>query len=163
MARLINLDEKEAEWGAEIERLKKKAYEIDKIIFEQQEKKAVLANEISRYVRFIETAKEMGMSNSNCKPSMREQRSSARRSLKGFKLPQAIRSIMMGEPQRKFTGTEIADLLLERGYVSDSPNFRTIIYNTIIRMVNKGEIEIDKTGFKHLYKIKADDSESLST
>lgn len=165
MTRMIDLEKMEAQWLSTIKKRKKTIQQCDIAIQEQQTKKQEANNEIEKYNRFIHTAREMsGRNTADLKEKIEiptQTLAPSNESIKGLKMPQAIRNILSGESQKNFTATEIANLLREKGFESDSPNFRNIVFNTLHRITGK-YITVNRRGFENKYKIiEEDENESL--
>lgn len=166
MSRMLDLDKMEATWVNEIEKLKQTVQSCDKAIEEQQIKKQNASAEIEKYNRFILTAREMyGLNTSdlNGTPEISGPTPMpSNGSVEGLPLTPAVRNILRNNPQRKFTATEVTNLMLQKGFRSESPNVRAMVYNALMRIAKKGEVEVDKQGFEHYYRIKEKDaSDSL--
>jgi hypothetical protein len=165
MTRMLDLDKMEAQWLVKIEKQYHKIEQCDMVIQEQQAKKQEASEEIEKYNRFIHTAREMyGLNTSDLKDKLQvpdQKAVTSNGSVKGLKMPAAIKKILSSDPTKSFTVAEITTLLKEKGFESPSPHFRNIVFNTLHRMTDK-DIMADKKEFKNKYRIIIKDAlESL--
>lgn len=70
-------------------------------------------------------------------------------------IKKAVLSLLQGNPGRRFRSSEMADILLKRGFVTESSTFVQSIFIALFRLAKKGKIkshtEVSPTGVKTTY------------
>jgi hypothetical protein len=169
MPRIIDLDEKEAQWLEEIAKCKKKFEDSREIVKAETEKMSKAVEEIRKFERYINTAREMyGQETSEPeKIDIPEQKipqqfmQPSNGNIEGLKLTPAVMKILEDHSDKRFSGSEMTTTLIEKGFKSESPNFRTIVYNTLKRLVKQGKVSVDDSGYEHYYQYKEQNDERL--
>jgi hypothetical protein len=137
MSRVLNLDTKEAEWLAEISRLKK---------------------EIEKYERWITTAREMAGVETVTRrrttlPNNSELVLPSMGGLGTLKIPEAVNRVISESKNKRLTATEITHKLLAGGFKTQSNNFRNVIQNRLHSLARDRRIHVEKEGNENYYSV----------
>ncbi|MDO8281814.1 MAG: hypothetical protein Q7U10_04210 [Thermodesulfovibrionia bacterium] len=156
--RTFDLVEKEAEWEEELQKLKVVIAKCEEVIKEKTEEQQNALDEVKELTYFMHVFRQkLGADKSvltKKTETSAQNNTISNVSYTGMTLKMAVMKIFKAEVQRRFTGSEIADILLRGGYKGESPNYRTIVDNTLRKLVAAGSIEVDKSKFKHEFKLK---------
>lgn len=163
MARLLDLDKKEAEWQDEIKEYMNKTIDYDNTITQTQKLKQEAVDEIEKRRLWIRTAREMfGLNTTNLEEDtgttaqMKTRADDILRRYEDLKIPEAVEKLLKECAPQRLTVTEMANRLKAGGIKTESTDFRNVLQNRLHSIRKKAEwLKVEKEKGENYYSYKS--------